>query len=296
MRSRVIADATPPPDRLRDIVTPEGVPLRFAVASAGDRILAFLLDCAILIVCVGAITILALLAHSNSAMVIGILFSFLARNFYFMWFEQRWRGATPGKRALGIRVIDAHGLQLRVEAIIVRNLFRDLEIFLPLFFLANPESAFWGFPRWTAWGAGLWLIFIPLIPLFNRDRRRVGDLVGGTMVIRSPRVALLDDLVEKEVEAKDTADAVYAFSGEQLATYGIYELQILEDILRKGGRSEEPELFDRVSAKIRAKIGWEGPKDDSEAFLRAFYSQLRAHLERRMLFGKRRKDKHSKEE
>lgn len=296
MGTRATVRAMVPPARLREIVTPEGVPLRFTVASAFDRILAFLVDLTVLVVCAGAVIVLVLLADAESALVIGILFSFLARNFYFMWFEQRWRGATPGKRAVGLRVIDANGGQLRVEAIVVRNLVRDLEVFLPLLFLVAPESVFWGFPRWTGWVAGAWLVIIPLIPLFNRDRRRVGDLVGGTMVIRSPRFTLLDDLVGKEVEAREESDTGPVFSAEQLSAYGIYELQVLEDVLRRGTEEETPKIFEQVSAKIGARIGWEGPRGDSEDFLRAFYSQLRAHLERRMLFGKRRKDKHSEEE
>jgi hypothetical protein len=47
-----------------------------------------------------------------------------------------------------------------------------------------------------------------------------------------------------------------------------------------------------VAAKIREKIAWQGPVDDDEAFLRAFYAALRGRLERRLLFGKRRKSKH----
>jgi hypothetical protein len=52
-----------------------------------------------------------------------------------------------------------------------------------------------------------------------------------------------------------------------------------------------------VADKIKARIGWEGPKnpDDmpsDENFLRAYYSALRAWLEGKMLLGKRRKDKH----
>jgi uncharacterized RDD family membrane protein YckC len=240
--------------------------------------------------------LLALVGRSQSTVAIGLLFSFVARNFYFMWFEQRWRGATPAKRWFGLRVIDANGGQLRVEAIIVRNLVRDLEVFLPLLLLLAPESMFWGFPRWTAWAAGIWLLIIPLIPLFNRDRRRVGDLIGGTMVIQSPRLALLDDLVGEEAEAPEKTDTTFAFSVEQLSTYGIYELQVLEDVLRSDRPQETEEVFKRVSAKIRARIGWEGPEGEDEEFLRAFYSQLRAHLERRMLLGKRRMDKHSEEE
>jgi hypothetical protein len=50
-----------------------------------------------------------------------------------------------------------------------------------------------------------------------------------------------------------------------------------------------------VAARIKARINWVDPKNDppgDETFLRAYYGALRAHLEAKMLLGRRRKDKH----
>ena len=65
---------------------------------------------------------------------------FLARYGYFLWFELGPRAATPGKRLLGIRVaarpVDGvAGGRLTAEMVIARNLVRDVEVFLPTFFL-----------------------------------------------------------------------------------------------------------------------------------------------------------------
>jgi hypothetical protein len=47
-----------------------------------------------------------------------------------------------------------------------------------------------------------------------------------------------------------------------------------------------------VAARIRVKIGWEGPADlPDRTFLNAYYAGLRGRLENRMLFGRRRRDK-----
>jgi hypothetical protein len=48
-----------------------------------------------------------------------------------------------------------------------------------------------------------------------------------------------------------------------------------------------------VAASICQKIGWEPGSGDERAFLEAYYTALRARLERSMRFGKRRKDKYS---
>ncbi|MGH9888075.1 MAG: hypothetical protein ACREBE_21255, partial [bacterium] len=89
--------------------------------------------------------------------------------------------------------------------------------------------------------------------------------------------------------------ALHAFSDAQLSIYGIYELQILEGVLR--GRPTDAahrEAVQAVAEKVRAKIGYQGTAADDERFLREFYVAQRAHLEQRMLFGQRREDKFSK--
>jgi len=48
------------------------------------------------------------------------------------------------------------------------------------------------------------------VPLFNRDRRRVSDLVAGTIVVRAPRAKLLADLVD-EKRAADAPAPVATF-------------------------------------------------------------------------------------
>jgi len=58
------------------------------------------------------------------------------------------------------------------------------------------------------------------------------------------------------------------------------------------------QALETVSEQIRRKIGWDADLRivvNDEQFLRAFYAAMRAHLERKMLFGKRREDKYSTE-
>ena len=48
-----------------------------------------------------------------------------------------------------------------------------------------------------------------------------------------------------------------------------------------------------VAERIRRKIGWTRGEDEPDwAFLDAYYTALRRRLETRMLFGRRRRDKH----
>ena len=74
-----------------------------------------------------------------------LLLSFALRSFYFIFFELRWQGATPGKRALGLRVIDRKGGRLKPEAVFARNLMREVEMFLPISLLWVIVVAGWLF-------------------------------------------------------------------------------------------------------------------------------------------------------
>jgi uncharacterized RDD family membrane protein YckC len=284
-------------ERVKEVVTPEGVPIRFTVALAGDRAAAFLLDQALMVLALAAVGLGVLgLALSgvhvagDLALAILVLAWFLVRTFYFAFFELAWQGQTPGKRRLRLRAVDARGGPLSAEAIIARNLTRELEIFLPVIALFSPEAIFPGAPGWARLGALLWMLLFGLLPLFNRDRLRVGDLVAGTIVIRTPEAVLLEDLSA----ARPAAAAPVPFTDAQLDVYGVYELQVLEQVLRGRGTTGHAEAVQTVAGTIRRKIGWDGPPIADEPFLEAFYAALRGRLERRLLLGKRRESKHDR--
>lgn len=279
-----------------DLVTPEGVPLAITIALAGDRLVAFLLDFLIISVVTFFFGLLAAVSGIAELMALVLVVNFLLRNFYFMFFEQRWQGSTPGKRGRRLRVVDANGGLLSVEAIIVRNLTRDVEIFLPLVFMIAPEVLLPDAPAYLGLVAMLWVIVLGFMPLFNKQRRRIGDLIAGTIVIASPQVALLPDLAAKGSSAKEKDRPEFIFSDNHLKHYGAYELQVLEEFLRAPDVPGFDQQAATIGIKIRERIGWEDEVTSEVTFLKEFYAAQRAYLERRMLLGKRRVDKNADED
>ncbi len=284
----------------RDVITPEGVPLRFELASRSERATALIIDLMILFAAIIVLVLLAALGVGfGGASGWGVAFALLAffalRNFYFTFFELRWHGMTPGKRLLQMRVIDRYGGRLRPESVFARNLMREVELFLPLSLVASAGSI--GTGNWSILFALVWASLFTLMPLFNKDIMRAGDIVGGTWVIKAPRSRLLPDMVQAAVAGSEAADPEapgYAFTREQLEIYGIYELQTLETVLRQEGPTAH-ETQVEVCERIRRKIGWQGEEElQPRRFLEAFYAALRAHLENRMLFGERRESKHDR--
>jgi uncharacterized RDD family membrane protein YckC len=277
---------------IREFVTPEGVDLGLRLGGVGERAGAFILDLLIIAGALLAFTLVTILLFigvasgggkvaAQALAAIWLVGFFLLRNFYFTAFELGTRSATIGKRVMKLRVVARDGRRLSGHAVIARNAMRELEFFLPLSFLAYQTSQ--GLAGLALSGLGLlWSGGFLLFPLFNRDHLRVGDLIAGTLVIRLPRRTLGASVIGVE-----TADR-YAFTDQQLAAYGEFELHKLEDVLR---RQDELAMI-IVARTIRARIGWVGDDGDELAFLRAYYAALCTRLERGMLFGKRRRDKH----
>ena len=291
---------------VREIVTPEGIPVRFTLARAGDRAAAFALDMLLQAVIVVAVMLglYVAVADTESWLTAAIvILVFLLLNFYFAVFEVRWQGATPGKRKIGIRVIDARGGQLETSAVLARNLIRELEVWMPMRFLLAGQIVWPDAPGWARLLAAAWGIVFMFMPVFNKDRLRIGDMIAGTRVVLHPRAVLMPDLVDESAAAPTQAAgaparapaAAHVFSDAQLGIYGIYELQVLEGVLRiSPGDSAHLEAVRTVAEKVRNKIRYEGRVTDDERFLREFYVAQRAHLEQKMLFGQRRQDKFSK--
>lgn len=274
--------------RFRDIVTPEGVPIPVELASYGDRAAAFLVDaCLWVLGTVAIFMVLMLLLKLPGAGIVArsIMFfmGFFARNLYFIHFELAWQGATPGKRMLGLRVIDRSGGPLLPGAVIARNLTRELECFTPLGLMLTLSGA----RPWEEFLLAAWFLAVSALPLMNRDRLRGGDFIAGTMVIALPKRVLSGDLAE--------TSGRFAFTPKQLGAYGAFELQILEELLRAPPSNDTARLRGEVCDKICRKIGWDQPvvPGEVDTFLREFYTAERAHLERAQLFGKSREDKNA---
>jgi uncharacterized RDD family membrane protein YckC len=274
----------------RDIITPEGVPIPVILADHGERLTAFGIDWMTWSLALVAIYLpLALLMGIGNftliAVSIALFLGFVIRNLYFIYFEIAWRGSTPGKRLVGIRVIDRAGGPLLPSAVIARNLTREVEIFLPLGILMTGGKASDGTVDFEQLSIAVWLVAFAALPLINRDRMRGGDLIAGTMVIAVPKLMLLGDLVQGAIQ--------FSFTEPQLRAYGAFELQVLEELLRRPVGPDGLHVLEDVRDKICRKIGWTAPVSRQQLvpFLRDFYTAERAFLEREQLYGKARADK-----
>jgi uncharacterized RDD family membrane protein YckC len=276
----------------RTIITPEGVPVTVELADHGERMVAFVIDLFIwalltLAIYIPVVAVIGVSVGGLIAISIALFIGFVIRNLYFVYFELAWRGATPGKRLVGLRVIDRAGGPLLPSAVVARNLTREVETFIPLGILLTWGKTGNGALDWQSLAMGVWLLLLAALPLVNRDRMRGGDLIAGTLVIWLSKRVLSGEIVEKIVW--------FTFTDQQLRAYGAFELQVLEELLRHPKTRESMHLLNEVCEKICRKIGRTEPVPAAEVlqFLRDFYTAERAFLEREQLYGKIHPDKYA---
>jgi uncharacterized RDD family membrane protein YckC len=143
------------------ITTPEHVNIRLEPAGSGSRFLAVLIDAFITTAIASVIfTVLVNLLPRLVAAAIFVTVSFILTWGWHVYFEVKKHGRTPGKRALSLRVVDARGLPVTLYQSMVRNMARIVD-FLPAFY-----------------GVGA------LVSMLRSDRRRLGDILADTLVIR----------------------------------------------------------------------------------------------------------------
>lgn len=146
------------------IRTPEGVTFALPLAGPVARMLAWAVDALLAGSVSSAVTgVLALLAwvSADLAQALAFLLFFVIQTGYGLVFEWFWRGQTPGKRMLGLRVVDAAGLRLRFHQVALRNLLRFVDA-LPAAYLVGGAAC-----------------------VLSRRAQRLGDLAAGTVVVRA---------------------------------------------------------------------------------------------------------------
>ena len=154
------------------VQTPENVSLEFELAGSGSRGVAVAIDMIIQGIVVSIISIILLVIAGESSMnlllvqentlyiVIALLLTFVLQFGYFFLFEVFMKGATPGKKIVGLKVIMANGEPISVTAALIRNFIRIGDM-LPGIYAVGVITVF-----------------------FSSKYMRVGDITANTVVVK----------------------------------------------------------------------------------------------------------------
>jgi len=244
------------PDAVR-IETPEQIAITLPIAGVGTRLLAALLDAAILIgvflvSLFGALFVGGVISGQtrggDATQVLGALYMLLlaaALFGYFAGLELLWNGQTVGKRALGIRVLRDDGTPVDVASVLARNVMRLVD-FLPVGYL------------------------IGLISVIVDGRgRRLGDIVGGTIVVREGgstptlrEIGAIADLAAWPLGPDESLAPTDRLTEDEIAA--------AREFLRRAASFAPPQraaLAWRVAVTLAARMGYTTPPPEPEWFL-----------------------------
>ena len=232
--------------RSRVILTPEHVEIRLEPAALGRRFIALVAD---LVLVLAATSLVVRFAEALLPAALGTIvraLALLALSWgYHVYFEVRHQGQSPGKRMVGIRVVDGRGLPLSVEQSFVRNVVRVLDA-LPLGYALGAVACF-------------------LDPL----GRRLGDLAAGTLVVRESTPPASDRRAGR-------ARAFNSLRTPRLIRMArhrvsLEEREFLAELcLRADGLDERARLglMEEVGGHYRARLGIDDPHLSGESLVR----------------------------
>lgn len=244
------------------IVTSDNVKVTFEVAELGTRCTAFLIDFLIQHISVGGIMFLLWgierlteipVLSSDWSVVVLILGYFIMLWGYFIVFERLWNGRTPGKKRMGIRVMADNGHAVSTSDVVIRNIVRIIDQFIPI---------------------GIIVAFI------SPQRKRLGDYLAGTIVIK-----------EKEFELKGPVKDMSTYNSFPVDIEGTVrsriqrltaqDLKITREYLTRR-EALEPNAAKRLATKLAdgllKKLSLDYTYDEPDKIIEAIYVIMEAEL------------------
>jgi uncharacterized RDD family membrane protein YckC len=245
-------------DQLK-VDTPEQITLELPLSGVGSRFFALFLDTVLQFVLYVVVFLALAFAvpaglerylnwiPRTVAPALVILFLFCIYWGYFAFFEIIWKGQTPGKRWLKIRVIHESGRPVNAYEAIGRNLLRAIDS-LP-----------------GVYAVGL------ICMMIDRKNRRVGDFIAGTVVVH--------DRKSEELRPDWNISREPVAVSPNLAQVTAEELMLIESYLQRRSNLDfavRDRTAYQIAARMTAKTGIERNPDQSlDEFLEALARQAR---------------------
>lgn len=211
------------------IKVPEGVEFSMPIADPLSRALAVLVDFGVkvmLVIAVEGVLRLISLLFSDLAAAFSLVISFSVFVMYPVFFEWYWRGQTPGKRMLKLRVVDANGLNLSFSQVFVRNLLRLADMLPGGYMLGG------------------------LFALLTKKGQRLGDIAAGTVVVSQRRISMPDIELLKPAQYNSLRDYAYISARLRQLTSPDEALLLANAVLRRA--ELEPAARLKVFRELRA--------------------------------------------
>ncbi|HEY4326302.1 MAG TPA: RDD family protein [Mucilaginibacter sp.] len=234
--------------------TTQNIDIDYEIGGLGERILAYIIDLGIFVALSIIGGILAVKVLSDTGIGIYFIIVGVMLLFYDLVCEVFFNGQSIGKVVMKIRVISLDGTRPRFSQYLLRWLFRMVDFF-PL----------------TMWVGGLVSIIL------TDNGQRIGDIVAGTVVIRTTPRTTADNIVYANVD--DTYQPVFA-QASQLTDEDINLIhEVMEAYFKTGNSTVVYNLADKIRQHLSISLP---PNMNSMLFLQTLvkdYSHITAHTD-----------------
>ncbi|MBO0995084.1 RDD family protein [Bacillus sp. SD088] len=238
------------------VKTPEYISLQFQLAGLGSRTVAFIIDNVILMFVMMIITLISVLllfafpdiafmGTAQSYLVAFILIGVFLLNYgYFMILEFFWGGKTIGKKIMGIRVIQENGQSITFLSSFIRNLLLLIDS-LPYYLV------------------GLLMVF------FHPKKKRLGDLLAGTIVVydESSQSKQKQSAIEREIQERGLTKESVTIDTWNLKSIEMKDWNLVRTYanrLKQLDVKDRLQLTEQVAGIIFPKLGLEWQNKDKQ--------------------------------
>ncbi len=221
-----------------NIETTQNIDIHFKRASIGERIFAYAID--IVIFSIWASIWFYILVKLDSFQLWQIILT-IPILLYSLFFELIFDGKTIGKMILSIKAVKLNGSELRLGDCLIRWIFRLVDIWI------------------FAGSIGILSIIL------SKNSQRIGDLAGGTTVIKMSRDSLFQNT--SFISVPDNYSPMY--SNAHLLTDK--DAQIIKEVLNTTTNQDTSNtniiLLEKTKNAIQKKLNLENQKENPKVFL-----------------------------
>jgi uncharacterized RDD family membrane protein YckC len=274
-----------------NIETPEQVDLRFPIAGIGSRFLAVLLDTLLQFLIQVIFYVLlyvtdsykgidSVMTKQSGTTTRWLVAAFIFLNFIFYWgyfvlFEAFYKGQTPGKRVMKLRVMKDTGRAITLFESMTRNLVRIVDAF-----------------------PGMYVVGL-IAMASNRSNKRLGDFAAGTLVVHEsledqPLLSHTSRTFTTDLQ-RDPATAAQRMPNAQkeweageavlpadaVAKLGTSDLHLIETFFHRAldlSIEKREQLGTRLAQQMSAKMGVPLPAGMApERLLELIANKMRSH-------------------
>ncbi len=210
------------------ITTSQNIDIEYELGGLGERVAATILDTLIKVAYLFITGLLLSAMHASDTVegFFGIVVIFLPIAFYSLVSEILMNGQTVGKKVLNTKVVSLDGGQATTGQYILRWLFQPIDFYITIY-----SCAF-------------------LTVGFSDKSQRLGDMVAGTIVIRTiMRTSLNQTLFVPPVQTYQ-----HTVSFPEVATLSDKEMQLLKDVILSVNRTGNTLLAFHAAEKIKETL------------------------------------------